>query len=175
MKTTLKLLSLVFALGAFVALKATPVYVGSWSVYHPDAPEWFGSPPNGPLAYTGQEAAALLFGGNASDYVISTVSDQVADINNSAWYDVIGYGASLQAEDYFIKYLGLYYGPTDGYAGVVGVSAASAFVRDNLAGFDGLNYAFRITGNNQVPDTGATVSLLGAGLVALAVLRRKRN
>lgn len=175
MKTTLKLLSLVFALGAFVALKATPVYVGNWSVYHPDAPSWSASPPNGPLAYTGQEAAALLFGGNASDYVISTVSDQVADINNSAWYDIIGYGASLQAEDYFVKYLGLYYGPTSGYAGVVGVSAASAFVQDNLYNFSGLNYAFRISGNNQVPDTGATVSLLGAGLVALAVLRRKRN
>lgn len=175
MKNPLKLLLVIFALGAFASLKATPVFVGSWSVYHPDAPVWYGFPPNGPLAYTGQEAAALLFGGNASDYVISTISDQVADINNSAWYDVIGYGASLQAEDYFVKYLGLYYGPTSGYQGVVGVSAASAFVQDNLSGFDGLNYAFRISGDNQVPDTGATASLLGAGLVALAVLRRKRN
>lgn len=176
MKTTLKLLSVVFALGAFVALKATPVYVGSWSVYHPDAPAWAGSPPNGPLAYTAQEAAALLFGGVASDYYISNVSDQVADINNMAWYDVIGYGLLEASESYDNKYLGLYYGPTSGYFdGNNADNAASAFVRDNLSGFDGLNYAFRISGNNQVPDSGATVSLLGAGLVALAVLRRKRN
>ena len=175
MKTTLRLLSVIFAMSAFVALKATPVYVGSWSVYHPDAPSWSAFPPDGPLAYTGQEAAALLFGGVASDYYISTVSNQVADINNSAWYDVIGYGLTLQAEDYFVKYLGQYYGPTSGYTGELGVSAASAFVRDNLSGFDGLNYAFRISGGNNVPDTGATVSLLGAGLIALAAMRRKRN
>lgn len=57
-------------------------FVGSWIVS--DGPSWnvAGNP-----AYTGQEAAALLFGGNPSDYRISTVDNQVANINDSAWMD----------------------------------------------------------------------------------------
>ncbi len=56
------------------AANAALTFVGAWQV--DQGPTWFGSPPDGPLAYTGQEAAALLFGGNASDYSISTVSNQ---------------------------------------------------------------------------------------------------
>lgn len=177
MKTTQKFLAAIFAVSAFIAVQATPVFVGSWSVYNNAAPQWSDPTPGGtgPLAYTGQEAAALLFGGVASDYYISTVSDLVADINNQAWYDVIGYGLREDSESYNQKYLGLYYGPTSGYGnGTFDTNAASAFVRDNLSSFDGLNYAFRVTGNNNVPDTGATVALFGAGMLALVTLRRKR-
>jgi hypothetical protein len=49
-----------------------------------DGPFWTSSPPEGPLAYTGKEAAALLFGGSASDYVISTAGTDVGSINHSA-------------------------------------------------------------------------------------------
>lgn len=175
MKTYKNLIALALALSAFVAAKATPVFVGSWEVYNDAAPVWYGDEPNGPLAYTAQEAAALLFGGVASDYYISTISNQVADINHSAWYDVIGYGGALFAEDYFNKYLGQYYGPTNTFDFGNPNNAASAFVRDNLESFDGVNYAFRINGTNRVPDSGTTVALLGLGLCALAALRRKRN
>jgi hypothetical protein len=49
-----------------------------------------------------------------------------------AWYDVIGVGASVFAQDYDNKYLGQYYGPTVGYPSDVTLSAASAFVQDNF-------------------------------------------
>ena len=162
------------ALAAFAVpatANAALVYVGSWDVY--SGPSWFGSPPNGPLAYTGQEAAALLFGGNASDYQISTIDNLVANINNKAWYDTIGYGGSVQAENYNVKYLGLYYGPTSGYTGVLGVSAASAYVQDNLGGQNAINYAFRNTG--AVPEPAAWAMMLaGFGLVGSAMRRRSK-
>lgn len=159
--------------GASVA-SADVVYVGSWAPFDLGAPEWFGYAPNGPLAYTGQEAAALLFGGNPSDYVISTAGTSVAAINNKAWYDVIGVGGGEFAHDYSNKYLGLYYGPTDGFnccgATYLHVNAASAFIRDN--GVSSLNYAFRVTNASAVPEPSAYVVLsMGAGL---AVLRRRR-
>jgi len=84
---------LLAAFAAPATANAALVYVGSWDVS--SGPSWSGSPPNGPLAYTGQEAAALLFGGNASDYQISTIDNLVANINNKAWYDTIGYGGSV--------------------------------------------------------------------------------
>jgi hypothetical protein len=148
-------------------------FVGSWQVYNPAAPEWFGSPPNGPLAYTGQEAAALLFGGAPANYVISTVDSTVANINHKAWYDVIGFGGSQFAENYSSKYLGLYYGPTSGYntdPAMQASNAASAFVRDNFV--DGTNYAFLASGVPE-PATWAMM-LIGFGGLAFATSRRRR-
>ena len=82
--------------------QALPTYVGSWRVS--DGPSWSGTPPNGPLAYTGQEAAALLFGGSASDYRISTVDSNPLNIDDKAYYDIIGYGGvNIVADDYFSK------------------------------------------------------------------------
>jgi hypothetical protein len=115
--------------------------VGSWEVGQSGAPSWTANPPNGPLAYTGQEAAALLFGGNASDYRISTISSLIADINDSAWYSVWGGPGQIFADDYISKYLGQYYGPQSG-----GPGTASAYVMDWC--FQGSNcdknYAFRV-------------------------------
>lgn len=172
MKIYGKLITLVLALGSFAAAKAVPVYVGSWEVSNDQAPLYYSDddPVNGPLAYTAQEAAALLFGGVASDYYISTISANVADINHQGWYDVIGLGGMQFSEDYFNKYLGAYYGPTDGYDdGNLLDNAASAFVQDNLSDGGYVNYAFRI-----VPDNGATVALLGTGLLALMAIRRRQ-
>lgn len=77
------------------------VYVGSWNVPNGEAPRWTDDPPNGPLAYTGQEAAALLFGGSAGDYAISTAGSDVALIDNQAWYDVIGVGGPREGARVF--------------------------------------------------------------------------
>jgi hypothetical protein len=153
---------------------AAVVFVGSWDVFSPNAPVWDGSPPNGPLAYTGQEAAALLFGGTASNYAISTIDNLTANINNKAWYDVIGFGQALRAENYSSKYLGQFYGPTNGYLGDPNLSAASAYVRDNLNGSGAINYAFRVTAAVPEPATWLMM-ILGFGLVGGAMRYRQRH
>lgn len=148
------------------------VYVGSWAPYNTKAPGWYGHSPNGPLAYTAQEAAALLFGGIPSDYSISTIDSNPANINNQAWYDVIGFGANVFSESYNNKYLHLYYGPTSGYdrSGGAYNNAASAFVRDNEV--TGLNYAFK----GQVPEPGTWFMMVGSfGLMAVSRRIAKRK
>ena len=85
---------------ASVSAFAAPIFVGSWQV--DQGPEWT----NQPLAFTGQEAAALLFAGvtgdaNPANYLISTIDDSVANINNSAWYSIIATaGGTVFAHDY---------------------------------------------------------------------------
>lgn len=162
--------------GTMSAANATTyVYVGNWQV--DSGPYWADFSPNGPLAYTGQEAAALLFGGSASHYVISTVDNDPAHINFNAWYSVIGYGGnqdnggSILADNYSSKYLGLYYGPTDGYPSDDPKAAASAYVRDNAEGPNFVNYAFLASGVPE-PATWAML-LLGFGGIGL-MLRRQR-
>ena len=170
-----------FASVAAVALSApadaATQYVGSWTV--DQGPSWNGSPPNGPLAYTAQEAAAFLFGGNASDYAISTVSSDVNTINNMAWYSVIGYngnqgnGGSLLAQNYSSKYLGQYYGPTSGYPRGDAGAAASAYVSDNAIGGTFRNFAFRIS---AVPEPGTWgMMLAGFGAIGFSMRQTRRS
>jgi hypothetical protein len=167
----------VATLGAAAAANAGVTFVGSWEV--DQGPEWSGSPPNGPLAYTGQEAAALLFGGSASDYVISTVDNLVADINDEAWYSVIGVGGGSQfAQDYSNKYLGQYYGPTYTFnccgAAYQNINAASSYVNDNATGSDFTNFAFRVDGG-AVPEPASWALMIGGFGLAGAALRRRRQ
>ena len=167
---------------AALAITAAPasasyVFAGQWEV--DNGPNWTSAPPNGPLAYTGQEAAALLFGGSASNYAISTINSNPADINFDAWYSVIGYegnqgnGGSLLAQNYVSKYLGLYYGPTSGYPAQDPGAAASAYVDDNATGPTFTNFAFRIVGTVPEPATWVML-ILGFGMTG-AMLRASRK
>ncbi len=160
-----------FAAGAS---NAALVFVGAWQV--DDGPSWLGSPPDGPLAYTGQEAAALLFGGAAGDYSVSTVSNQVADIDFQAWYSIIGFGSLALAQDYDNKYLGQFYGPTSGYSFGDPGAPASAYVEDNATGAQFTNYAFRDDGlAGAIPEPATWVMLIGGFALTGAALRRRRT
>lgn len=171
----LRALAVAFALTAITALpvQAVPVLVGSWFVGQAGAPEWDSSPPNGPLAYTGLEAAILLFGAtygtNPSIYSIST---DLNSITHTAWYDQIGLGVDEFAEDYNLKYLGQFYGPTSGFAGG---EFASSYVRDNEPGNNlYTNYVF--VDVNPVPLPAALpLFLTGAGVLHLVRRRAIRQ
>ena len=169
-KTLLLAMSALSAVAALPAQAAT-VFVGSWTV--DQGPNW-SAPPNGPVAYTGQEAAALLFGGSASDYAISTVDNLVANINNLAWYSILGVSGGFElSENYSSKYLDQFYGPTTGYTFGDRTNAASAYVFDNATGSQYTNYAFRIDNAPAVPEPTTWILMLaGFGAVGAAMRRR---
>ncbi len=165
------------AFACATANAATYTYIGSWEV--DQGPSWT----TGPLAYTGQEAAALLFGGTASEYVISTNGDNPATINFDAWYSVFSVsGGSILAQNYV--YLntdtsgnnfccGLYYNGNPSYSFGNADSPASAYVTDNAIGSSYTNYAFEVT-STPLP---AALPLFATGLGAMGLLgwRRKRK
>jgi len=153
----------------------TYVYVGSWEV---DQGPFFG---DFPPAYSGQQAAALLFGDSPSDYVISTVSNQVADINDSNWISTYSGAYNLGipgcetwpcgtvvADDYVVSDGGLYDQEGD----------TSAYVYDNAVdgAFSYTNYAFvdESTLNSPVPEP-SSLLLLGSGILGLTCLMRRKR
>jgi hypothetical protein len=155
------------------AADAAYVFAGSWRV--DQGPVWDGSGETGPLAYSAQEAAALLFGGAAADYVISTAGKELADADRVAWYSILGSGIGIMDQDYSVKYLGKYYGPTSGHDdGSFGV--ASAYVNDWAVGDRFTNYAFRFVDDSGAIPEPATwaLAITGFGLAG-AVLRRRRR
>jgi hypothetical protein len=136
----------------------TYTYVGSWEV--DQGPSWETSP----TAYSGQQAAALLFGGTASEYVISTVNNNVLDINFENWISTYGVaGGEIVADNYLVSNAGRYSTHGD----------TSAYVQDNAVGSEFTNFAFIVTGVPE-PSTWAMMILGFFGLGFMAY-RRKQN
>ncbi len=148
---------------AFSAPAQAYTYVGSWQV--DEGPDWSNMPP----AFSGQEAAAYLFGGSPSDYVISTVDANAADINFSTWVTTWGGGCgdfpcgTLVAQDYVVSATGFYVSPGD----------TSAYAADWSIGPEFTNYAFLVADPTPMPEP-ATMALFGTGLLGLGLVRRRR-
>ena len=155
-------------LGAGTIASASPLFAGSWDLY---SGPYYADPQLPPL-YTGQQAAAFLFGGSAGDYVISTAGSDAASIDFQAWYDQSGFGPWVYAQDYMRD---------GGQAGVYDAwFDASAMVKDHLYQGDGpypyVNYAFRVSEDvpADVPEP-MSVGLLGAGLLGMGLALRRRG
>jgi hypothetical protein len=159
MKVINKLLGALLLAIASAAASAAPVYVGSWDLYSGE----FWSTASAPIL-SGQDAAAALFGGVASDYVISTKGSDAADIDFSAWYDVYGGGLHIDLQDYRVDSgdLGIYDATGD----------TSAMIRDNAQGLDLMNYAFRVTASVPEP---LPLALMSLGLAGMALARRRKR
>ena len=110
-------------------------YVGSWELGI--GPAYGTNPP----VYTGQQTAALLFGGLPSQYAISTISNNAAQINFMTWLDGWGVHNGTLAADNYSKVTGTGYNNPGGTG-----TAFSAYVQDAFDGTDPAftNYAFLI-------------------------------
>ena len=152
-------------LSASAIASAAPLFVGSWNLFSG------ASYLDLPALYTAQEAAASLFGGEAGDYVISTAGGDAADIDYLAWYDLHGLGVAAFSQDFLSD---------GGLPGIYDATGdASAMVQDHLyQGSDPypyVNYAFRVSeAGAEVPEP-MSVGLLGAGLLGMALVRRRRT
>lgn len=157
MKNSIVMLAL--AAGAFAA-QAAPTYVGSFQV---DKGPWWTSNPH---VYSATEAAALLFGGVASDYDISTNGTDASLIDHQGWYSIWGVGGGHKfQENYSFSACG------GGYNCGSTNSAVSAYVGDNARGAAFTNFVFRVDANT-VPEP-ATLSIAALGLLAAAAARRR--
>jgi hypothetical protein len=147
-----------------IADAATYTYVGSWRV---DGTPYTGTNP----AFTGQGAAAFLFGGSAANYAISTIDANAANIDFkswvSVWYagsfpDCPGYPCGRKvAQNFAVSTDGLYQNPGD----------TSAYVLDWAVGPQFTNYAFAV--GDVVPEPASWAMLIaGFGLVGAALRRR---
>lgn len=154
---SLKHLVAIVATVVATSASAIPTYVGSWTV--DQGPAW--GP--GPLAYTGQEAAALLFGGTAGEYSISTIDNTIENIDASSWVSVWGVGSSKVAQDFKVSSDGNYVNRGD----------TSAYVTDHAVGAQFTNYAFAVT-VAAVPEP-ETYALMLAGLIGVGAAVRRRK
>ncbi|MBC6982150.1 autotransporter-associated beta strand repeat-containing protein [Caulobacter sp. 17J80-11] len=130
-------------------------FVGSWRVS--DGPSW----EENPAVLSGQEAAALLFGGQGADYSISTVSDDPNQIDYRAWMDGWGDSQYLYApapQNLHVDQDGEGYNDPGGEG-----SAYSAYVLDHQQAGEGpVNYAFRNEFGSLVKTGAGVLTLNGA-------------
>lgn len=127
------LLTALLVLGVAGSTFAAPTFVGQFAVG--DGPSWT----TNPLCYSGQDAAAALFGGDADDYLISTNRETV---NDMAWYDGWAEPLTQFAQDFKLQ-------TGSGYNDPGGVGTAwSAYVHDHSGPGEVINYVFR----NDAPD-----------------------
>lgn len=181
MKKILKLAAASAVAMAFTAApaQAATTFVGSW--YVGDGPVWTSNP----LVLSAREAAALLFGGTAADYAISTIDDQVANINYRAHVDGWGdeqYLTGTVDQDYKLDQ------GAPGYNDPSGTGTAySAYVLDHscdnrygnpgaacTSNAIGRNFAFRLDAAGAVPEP-ATWAMLVAGFGVIGFAMRRRN
>ena len=159
--------ALVLAVPATASAQFT--YVGNWVLGN--GPIWH----QNPTPYSAQQAAALLFGGNPTDYVISVAGNNPNTVSHTAWYDVYGVGPSQQAENYYVNNAGPGYDtPGD----------ASAYICDNTWNGQSANYCDPGSGSTQYTNYAfavtatpepASMALLATGLFGIAGVVRRRN
>lgn len=171
------------AMTASASAATTYTYVGSWNLGESGA-VWYSNP----IVYTGQEAAAALFGGTASDYVISTAGIDSALINFSTWLDgwadpfTYATSGTPAAQDFSLDSTGLGYNGCSIAATSCYQSAYSALVLDHFYGYGGpnnttyVNYAFKVENTPSavpVPAAGGLLVLAMGAIGAVRAARRK--
>jgi hypothetical protein len=162
MRRSISLLAvLVFATLASGLVQAVPTFVGSYTVN--SGPLWTTNPP----VYSAREAAALIFGGSPTDYLISIdPSSDYTTITETGWYDGWGeHNGMIFDQDYKLDT------GAPGYAEPGGQGTArSAYVQDGL-GDNARNYVWTADdeagpGDATVPGPAAVLlCTIGAGLV----------
>jgi hypothetical protein len=155
------------AISFSASASAATVYVGSFQV--DQGANWT----TNPTVYSAAEAAALLFGGVAADYDISTAGNSIGAINNMGWYSTWGIAGGQQYNENYKLDLG-----APGYGAPGGTnSAISAYVDDNAIGAQYTNYVFRVDAIGGAVPEPATWGLMlaGFGIVGGAMRRRQRT
>ena len=132
------------------------IFVGDWFVQ--DGPDWF----TNPATLTGQETAALLFGGDPLDYLISTMGVDPGLINNSTWIDEFGVGPSIVAHNLVVDNGDGLYNSQGDQSAYVGAD------RCTINPDQCHNFAFRAA----VPEP-ATLLLMGLGLAGIGYRRHR--
>ena len=154
----------------FVAANAHAGYMFVGTFELGDGPLWYDMPE----VLTGQEAAALIFGGNAGDYAISTDDDTLdaLTITNTAWVDGYGVRISERAENFKIDVGPVGYSPGDYSAYVHDHDfpiLGGPYVPGNNSG-NYINYVWRFQADPPTAATPEPASLALWGLGSLGLV-----